>query len=150
MSVGIACCLEGRPHNALRAHPVLKWPRHRGFPTCNLVHKLAAYLILCLTPLLLPPHLPRCHPLITTPPSTLPFSPRCLPLIHFPPCPPSPLHPQDLEEVSEAAEALATTAELMLDECPDPDAVGEVLGQLTQQVQAAQELVAAAVARARS
>lgn len=55
---------------------------------------------------------------------------------------------QDLEEVSSAADGVATTAELMLDECPAPDAVGGALAALTQQLAAAQERVEKAVAAA--
>ena len=55
---------------------------------------------------------------------------------------------QDLEEVSSAADGVATTAELMLDECPAPDAVGDALPRLTQQLSVAQERVEKAVAAA--
>jgi hypothetical protein len=59
---------------------------------------------------------------------------QCNPARSPPPLPPP---PQDLDEVRSAAEAAATTAELMLDECPAPDALGQDLGRLGDALQAA-------------
>jgi hypothetical protein len=43
-----------------------------------------------------------------------------------------------VSEAAEAAGALATTCDLLLDECPDPDALGSELGTLAEAVRAAQ------------
>ncbi|KIZ07355.1 hypothetical protein MNEG_0604 [Monoraphidium neglectum] len=57
--------------------------------------------------------------------------------------------PQDAEEVSSAADGVATTIELMIDECPAADAVGGELAALGRQLAEARERVErAAVAAA--
>jgi hypothetical protein len=56
---------------------------------------------------------------------------------------------QDAEEVSSAADGVATTIELMIDECPAADAVGGELAALGRQLAEARERVErAAVAAA--
>ncbi|KAI8463453.1 MAG: hypothetical protein J3K34DRAFT_147108 [Monoraphidium minutum] len=56
--------------------------------------------------------------------------------------------PQDLPEVTSAADGVTTTAELMLDECPAPDALGGALPGLAGALAAAAARVEAAVAAA--
>ena len=51
---------------------------------------------------------------------------------------------QDVEEARGAAEALATTAELMLDEAPHPEALGSEAGNLIAQLAKATEALVSA------
>jgi len=57
---------------------------------------------------------------------------------------------QDVPDALGAAESLATTCELMLDECPSPDALGDELHGLTERLQQAVARVEAAAAAAQA
>lgn len=59
-----------------------------------------------------------------------------------------PSAPQDVAEARGAAEALATTAELMLDEAPAPDALSSEAAPLAAELAAALAAVASAAAAA--
>jgi hypothetical protein len=52
---------------------------------------------------------------------------------------------QEAEEVQDAGTSVADVLELMLDECPAPDALGQQLGQLQEQLTQARQRFEAAV-----
>jgi hypothetical protein len=52
---------------------------------------------------------------------------------------------QDAEEVQDAGTSVADVLELMLDECPAHDALGQQLGQLQQQLTDARQRFEAAM-----